>query len=56
VGGTQGVLIGNLVINFFRGAQIAQGAAVAIVIAAFVTLLLVVFRRYLQVEDVVARG
>jgi len=56
VGGTQGVLIGNLVINFFRGAQIAQGAAFAIVIAAFVTLLLIVFRRHLQVEDVVARG
>lgn len=56
VGGTQGVLIGNLVINFFRGAQIAQGAAFAIVIAGFVTLLLVIFRRHLQVEDVVARG
>jgi len=56
VGGTQGVLIGNLVINFFRGAQIAQGAAFAIVIAAFVTVILVVFRRHLQVEDVVARG
>jgi spermidine/putrescine transport system permease protein len=56
VGGTQGVLIGNLVINFFRGAQIAQGAAIAIVIALFVTLLLIVFRRYLQVEDVVARA
>jgi ABC-type spermidine/putrescine transport system permease subunit I len=56
VGGTQGVLIGNLVINFFRGAQIAEGAAFAILIAVFVTTLLVVFRRHLQVEDVVARG
>jgi ABC-type spermidine/putrescine transport system permease subunit I len=56
VGGTQGVLIGNLVINFFRSAQIAEGAAFAILIAAFVTTLLVVFRRHLQVEDVVARG
>lgn len=56
VGGTQGVLIGNLVINFFRGAQIAQGAAFAIIIAAFVTVVLVIFRRHLQVEDVVARG
>jgi ABC-type spermidine/putrescine transport system permease subunit I len=56
VGGTQGVLIGNLVVNFFRGAQIAEGAALAIVIAGFVTLLLVLFRRHLQIEDVVARG
>ncbi len=28
----------------------------AIVIAAFVTVVLIVFRRYLRVEDVVARG
>jgi len=56
VGGAQGVLIGNLVVNFFRGAQIAQGAAFAMIIALFVTVVLVVFRRHLQVEDVVARG
>jgi spermidine/putrescine transport system permease protein len=56
VGGAQGTLVGNLVVNFFKGAQITQGAAFAIVIAAFVTVVLVVFRRYLQVEDVVARG
>jgi len=56
VGGAQGVLIGNLVINFLRGAQIAEGAAIAIVIAAFVTAILIIFRRHLQVEDVVARG
>jgi len=56
VGGTQGVLIGNPVINFFRAGQITQGAAFALIIAAFVTVLLIVFRRHLQVEDVVARG
>lgn len=56
VGGAQGSLIANLVVNFFRGAQISQGAAIAIVIALFVTVLLVIFRRYLRVEDVVARG
>ncbi len=56
VGGVQGSLIANLVVNFFRGAQIAQGAAFAIVIALFVTALLVFFRRYLRIEDVVARG
>jgi spermidine/putrescine transport system permease protein len=56
VGGTQGVLIANPVINFFRAGQITSGAAFAILIALFVTALLVIFRRYLQVEDVVARG
>ena len=56
VGGVQGSLIANLVVNFFRGAQIAQGAAFAIIIALFVTALLVVFRKYLRIEDVVARG
>jgi spermidine/putrescine transport system permease protein len=56
VGGAQGSLIANLVVNFLRLAQIAQGAAFSIIIAAFVTVVLIVFRRYLQVEDVVARG
>lgn len=56
VGGVQGSLIANLVVNFFRGAQIAQGAAFAIIIALFVTSLLIVFRKYLRLEDVVARG
>jgi ABC-type spermidine/putrescine transport system permease subunit I len=56
VGGTEGVLISNLIINFFRGAQIPAGAAPAFLIALFVTVVLVVFRRYLRVEDVVTRG
>lgn len=56
VGGAQGSLIANLIVNFFRGAQIAEGAAMAIVIAVFVTVVLIVFRRYLRVEDVVTRG
>jgi ABC-type spermidine/putrescine transport system permease subunit I len=56
VGGPQGSLIGNLIVYYFKGAQISQGAAIAILIALFVTLLLVFFRRYLRVEDVVARG
>jgi spermidine/putrescine transport system permease protein len=56
VGGAQGSLIANLIVNFFRGAQIPEGAALAIVVAAFVTIVLIVFRRSLRVEDVVARG
>ena len=56
VGGTEGVMISNLIITFFRGAQIPAGAAPAFLIALFVVILLVVFRRYLRVEDVVTRG
>jgi spermidine/putrescine transport system permease protein len=56
VGGAQGLLIANLVANFFKNALIPEGAAVAFVITAFVTLLLIVFRRYLRFEDIVARG
>jgi spermidine/putrescine transport system permease protein len=56
VGGTEGVLISNLIYNFFRGAQIPAGAAPAFLIALFVTVLLIVFRRYLRLEDVVSRG
>jgi spermidine/putrescine transport system permease protein len=56
VGGAQGLLIANLVANFFKNALIPEGAAVGFLIAAFVTALLIVFRRYLRVEDVVVRG
>jgi len=56
VGGASGSLIANLVVNFFRGAQYAEGSALAFVIAFIVTVVLIVFRRYLRVEDVVARG
>jgi len=55
VGGTEGLLIANLIVNFFRGLQYTTMAAFCFIIAALVTVLLVIFRRYLQVEDVVAR-
>jgi spermidine/putrescine transport system permease protein len=51
VGGTRGVMIGNLVDNFFQEAQYAEGAAIAILIAAVVIVLLVIFRRSLEVGD-----
>jgi spermidine/putrescine transport system permease protein len=56
VGGAQSSLIANLVVNFFRGAQFPEGAALAIVIAGFVTVVMIIFRKSLRVEDVVARG
>ena len=56
VGGGSGALIGNLIVNFFRVSQFPEGGALAIVIAAFVAVVLIVFRKSLRVEDVVARG
>lgn len=56
VGGTKGVLIGNLVYNFYRGGALPAMAAASFMIAAVILLLLVIFRRYLQVADVVARA
>jgi ABC-type spermidine/putrescine transport system permease subunit I len=56
VGGADGSLIANLIVNFTRQGQFPEGAALAIIIAAFVTIVLIVFRRSLRVEDVVTRG
>jgi ABC-type spermidine/putrescine transport system permease subunit I len=51
VGGAQGVMIGNLIVNFFSGAQYTRGAAAALLVAALIVVLLIVFRRSLDVED-----
>ena len=56
VGGASGLLIANLIQTFFKNALIPQGAALGLLIVAFVTLLLVIFRKHLRVEDVYARG
>jgi spermidine/putrescine transport system permease protein len=55
VGGTKGVLIGNLIVNFYRGGAFPAMAAASFIIAAFIILLLVAFRRYLQLDDVVTK-
>jgi spermidine/putrescine transport system permease protein len=51
VGGARGVMIGNLIVNFFQGAQYTRGAAAALLIAALIVVLLLVFRKSLRVED-----
>jgi spermidine/putrescine transport system permease protein len=51
VGGTGGVMIGNLVVNFFAAAEYTRGAAVSLLIAAFILLLLIVFRRSLSTPE-----
>jgi ABC-type spermidine/putrescine transport system permease subunit I len=55
VGGTKGVLIGNLIVNFYRGGAFPAMAAASFIIATFIILLLVAFRRYLQLDDVVTK-
>ncbi len=56
VGGAQGLLIANLITNFFGNALIPEGAALGFMIAVIVLVLLIVFRKYLRVEDAYARG
>jgi len=56
VGGAQSSLIANLIVNYLRQAQFPEGAALAIIIAGFVTVVMVIFRKSFRVEDVVTRG
>jgi spermidine/putrescine transport system permease protein len=51
VGGARGVMIGNLIVNFFSGAEYTRGAAAALLIAALIVVLLLVFRRSLEIRD-----
>ena len=53
IGGAQSSLIANLIVNYLRQAQFSEGAALAIIIAAFVTVIMIIFRKSFQVEDVV---
>jgi ABC-type spermidine/putrescine transport system permease subunit I len=53
VGGTSGTMIAILIVNLFRGFQFPQGAAVALSIAALITVVLILFRRYLKVEELI---
>ena len=51
IGGTGGVMIGNLVVNFFQAAEFTRGAAVSLLIAAFILLMLIVFRKSLSAPE-----
>jgi ABC-type spermidine/putrescine transport system permease subunit I len=51
VGGTGGVMIGNLIVNFFQAAEYTRGAAVSLLIATFIVVLLVVFRKSLSSKE-----
>jgi spermidine/putrescine transport system permease protein len=51
VGGTGGVMIGNLIVNFFQAAEYTRGSAVALLVALFILLLLVIFRKSLSAKE-----
>jgi len=48
-------MIGNLIVNFFQGAEYTRGAAIALLIAAMIVVLLVAFRKQLDVGGTHAR-
>jgi ABC-type spermidine/putrescine transport system permease subunit I len=56
VGGARGVMIGNLIVNFFSGAEYTRGAAASLLIAVLIIVLLVIFRRSLEIKDPYASG
>ena len=51
VGGTGGVMIGNLIVNFFQEAQYTRGAAISLLVTAFIVFLLIVFRKSLSSKE-----
>jgi ABC-type spermidine/putrescine transport system permease subunit I len=51
VGGTGGVMIGNLIVNFFQEAEYSRGAAASLLIAAFIVVLLALTRKSLSAKD-----
>jgi ABC-type spermidine/putrescine transport system permease subunit I len=44
-------MIGNLIVNFFQAAEYTRGAAVSLLVAAFIVVLLLVFRKSLSAKD-----
>ncbi|HEU5362942.1 MAG TPA: ABC transporter permease [Gaiellaceae bacterium] len=51
VGGTGGVMIGNLIVNFFQEAEYTRGAAISLLVAGFIVVLLFVFRKSLSTKE-----
>lgn len=50
IGGTDGIMYGNLIATFFQGGQYTRGAAAAVLVTAVIVLLLVTFRRSLELR------
>ena len=52
IGGTNGVLMGNLVANFFSGYLLPLGSAASVMIAMVILIVLILFRRSLDTKDI----
>ncbi|WP_426518861.1 ABC transporter permease [Diaminobutyricibacter sp. McL0618] len=52
VGGTNGVLMGNLIANFFSGYLLPLGSAASVLVALVIVVLLVLFRKGLDTKDI----
>lgn len=52
IGGTNGVLMGNLIANFFSGYLLPLGSAASVLVALVILVLLVLFRRSLDTKDI----
>jgi ABC-type spermidine/putrescine transport system permease subunit I len=52
IGGTNGVMMGNLVANFFSGFLLPLGSAASVLIALVILVVLIIFRRSLDTKDI----
>ena len=52
IGGTNGVMMGNLVANFFSGYLLPLGSAASVLIALVILIVLIIFRRSLDTKDI----
>ena len=52
IGGTNGVLMGNLVANFFAGYLLPLGSAASVLIALVIFIVLILFRRSLDTKEI----
>jgi spermidine/putrescine transport system permease protein len=52
IGGTNGVMMGNLVANFFSGYLLPLGSAASVLIALVILIILIIFRRSLDTKDI----
>ncbi|MCW2691320.1 MAG: Spermidine/putrescine transport system permease protein [Mycobacterium sp.] len=52
IGGTNGVLMGNLISNFFSGYLLPLGSAASVLIALVILIVLILFRRSLDAKDI----
>src|SRR6195952_3400887 len=52
IGGTNGVMMGNLIANFFKGYLLPLGAAASVLIALVIMIVLIVFRRSLDTKEI----